>query len=316
MIDDKMSLRVQSVAWESPGIRTIELRHPAGLRLPPASPGAHVTMTFGNGISRSYSLIEAGAELMAYRIAVARAAGSRGGSAFLHDQVLVGNLISVEKPRNSFPLALDAAQSLFIAGGIGITPFLAMAAALAAAGRTFALHHVCRDPDSGGFGDRLAPWGGAVRRYFTRVDGATRPDIAALVATAPRRTHLYCCGPAVMLEEFERVTADRDPALVHLERFAPREEKAVGGGFVVELARSGRQFLIRPGETILDRLLAEGLYPPHSCREGVCGQCETRVIEGIPDHRDAILSPAERAAGRTMMICRSGSKSPRLVLEL
>jgi vanillate O-demethylase ferredoxin subunit len=164
--------------------------------------------------------------------------------------------------------------------------------------------------------DRLAPLGAAVRLHFSREPGGRRADIAAILASAPAGAHVYCCGPASMLDDCMAASAGLDPARVHLERFAAAELAAVEGGFVVELARSGRTIAVPPGKTILEALNEHGIEPACSCIEGVCGTCETRVLDGVPDHRDAILTPEERAGNRTMMICVSGAKSDRLVLDL
>lgn len=141
-------------------------------------------------------------------------------------------------------------------------------------------------------------------------------DIAAIVGRSDKETHFYCCGPAPMLKAFEAATAGCTPEQVHVEYFAPQSEKATEGGFVVELARSGKTLEIQPGQTILAAVLAAGVDAPYSCEEGVCGACMTDVIEGIPDHLDSVMTPAERKENKKIMICCSGSKSPRLVLDL
>jgi tetrachlorobenzoquinone reductase len=315
-MEGKMSLRLHAISWEADRIIRFEMRHPAGDTLPPASPGDHVVVGLASGIARSYSLLEAAPHPKSYKIAVLHALASRGGSKELHERVRVGDVIEVGAPQSSFPLATEAEDTVFIAGGIGVTPFLSMAARLAADNRCFALHYFCRDSESAGFEHDLTELGSRVYRHYSRVNGAKRLSVADLVAGATRRTHLYCCGPRKMMAAFDAATVGRDPAYLHTELFAPLEEKSVAGGFLVELARSGRVFAIAPGETILDRLLDEGVNAVCSCREGVCGQCETRVLAGIPDHRDGVLTPQEREAGRSMMICCSGSKSSKIVLDI
>jgi vanillate O-demethylase ferredoxin subunit len=146
--------------------------------------------------------------------------------------------------------------------------------------------------------------------------GGTILDLARVVDDAPADAHLYCCGPLGMLAAFESATTARPPERVHVEYFTAKEAPATAGGFTVRLARSGFDVLVREGQTILDAVLATGVDAPHSCTEGVCGTCETKVIEGTPEHRDLVLTPHERAANKTMMICCLGSKSARLVLDL
>ena len=206
---------------------------------------------------------------------------------------------------------------MFIAGGIGITPILPMLDRLADLGRGFVLHYGGRDRRTLPFQSRIkARHGDRVRMAFSREPGGGRLDIAAIVDAAPADAELYCCGPRGMLEAFAAATAGRDSARIHVEHFSAAEPAALEGGFAVVLARTGRTIAVPPGKTILDALNEAGIEPACSCIEGVCGTCETRVLDGVPDHRDAILTPEERTASRTMMICVSGAKTDRLVLDL
>jgi vanillate O-demethylase ferredoxin subunit len=309
-------LRVQAMAWETAAIRSIGLCDPGGLALPPFTPGAHVDLTLPGRIKRSYSLIGSPQDGSRYEIGVYREPESRGGSVALHDQVRVGDLIETSEPANNFELQEDAAHSVFIAGGIGITPFLPMVERLEHRLGSFELHYCARDRASAGFVDRLRGCGSRLHLTFSREPGGCRLDVAQIVAATPADAHLYCCGPKAMIEDFERAAASRDPALVHVEHFTPVDPPAVAGGYLVELARSGNTIAVPPGKTLLQALLDEGFDVPCSCLEGVCGTCETRVLSGVPDHRDVVLSKDEREAGKTMMICCSGAKSERLVLDL
>jgi vanillate O-demethylase ferredoxin subunit len=224
--------------------------------------------------------------------------------------------VEVSEPVNQFPLVEDAAASVFIAGGIGITPVLPMIDRLAALGRPYVLHYGVRDRKALPFQSRLARHGERMRMGFSREPGGSRLDIAAIVDAAPAEAELYCCGPRGMLDAFAAATAGRDPASIHVEHFSAVEPVAVEGGFEVVLARSGRTVVVPSGRTILESLNAAGIEPACSCIQGVCGTCETRVLDGVPDHRDVILTPEERAQGRTMMICVSGARTSRLVLDL
>jgi vanillate O-demethylase ferredoxin subunit len=266
--------------------------------------------------SRSYSLVGDPADERRYLLGVQRDPQSRGGSQFLCEAARVGHLMEVSHPINHFPLIEDAAASVFVAGGIGITPILPMLDRLAALGRPFVLNYGVRDRKALPFQPRLARHGEKVRTAFSRAPGGGRLDIAAIVDAAPADAELYCCGPRSMLDAFAAATAGRDPARVHVEHFAAAEPAAIEGGFEVVLARSGRTIAVPPGKTILDTLNAAGLTPNCSCVQGVCGTCETRVLDGVPDHRDVILTPEERAQNRTMMICVSGARTGRLVLDL
>lgn len=313
---ERLRLRLHAITFETASVRLFDLRDPDGHALPAFTPGAHVDMQLIGGLARSYSLIGDPADGGRYRLGVQRDPLSRGGSRYLHDQARVGDLIAISHPINQFPLLEDAASSVFVAGGIGITPILPMTERLAGLGRAFVLHYGGRDRKTLPFQSRIARHDDKVRMAFSREPGGGRLDIAAIVDAAPADAELYCCGPRSMLDAFVVATAGRDPARVHVEHFSAAEPAAVESGFEVVLARSDRTIPVPPGKTILDTLFAAGLDPPCSCLEGVCGQCETRVIEGVPDHRDRVLSPRERAANKTMMLCCSGSKSARLVLDM
>ena len=309
-------LRVQSIAWETEAIRVIDLRDPNGHELPEFTPGAHIELKVPGGWKRSFSLINSPEERRRYVIAVYREPNGRGGSRALHEEVRAGDLLEVDSPLNNFSLADVDGPFLFIAGGIGITPILPMIERLARDRIPFNLHFSARTRAVAPFLERLSAYGDRVHLAFTREASKQRLDVAKLVARAPHTAELYCCGPRSMLDDFDRATADRDPARAHVEHFAPIASPATDGGFLVELARTGRTIAVPPGKTILQALLDEGLDVPCSCLEGVCGTCETRVLEGVPDHRDAVLTKQEREAGKTMMICCSGAKSEKLVLDI
>jgi ferredoxin-NADP reductase len=287
---------------------------PDGGPLPGWTAGSHIDVELAPDLVRQFSLIDRDGDPSRYAVAVKRDPASRGGSRFLHDTARVGGMFRISAPRNHFPLAEDAANSLLIAGGIGITPLLSMARVLDLAGRPHALVYAARSRHDAAFARELAGRDGVTLHFD---DEAGAPFDLGVLDTVPIETHVYCCGPAAMLEAFAARAGARFPAAqVHIEYFTARDDAATDGGFTVTLARSGRSLAVPAGSSILDMVLAAGVDVPHSCREGVCGSCETAVVEGLPDHRDAILSPQERAAGRSMMICCSGAKSDRLVLDL
>ena len=288
---------------------------PDGGALPPATPGAHLTLHLPNGLERQYSLVEAKANPTSYTVGIKRDGASRGGSSWIHDHLKVGMRLLVDPPRNNFPLNEDAQRTVLFAGGIGITPIYCMATRLAALGRSFALHYSCRSRADAAFLRELAGEAHVHLHIDDEQAGRFLP-IADLVAAAPQGAHLYCCGPAPMLAAFEAAATGRPPEQIHVEYFTQQHEAATSGGFTVVLARSQREFVVPDGKTILQALRDGGFDAAHSCEEGVCGACETKVIEGVPDHRDSVLSQAERSAGKTMMICCSGALSPKLVLDL
>ena len=283
--------------------------------LPSAEPGAHIGLILPNGIERQYSLITAGTALTEYTVGVKRDLNSRGGSVFMHDQLRVGSRLSIVPPRNNFPLREDVDLVVLLAGGIGITPIYCMIKRLIDRSRAWELYYSCRTRLDAAFLDDLSPHSN-VHFHFDDEEGGRFLDVARIIETLPNYAHLYCCGPAPMLAAFESATSHWPADQVHVEYFTPKFAAAQEGGFVVELARAKRELVIPPGKSILQAIREAGIEVPHSCEEGVCGACETRVIAGIPDHRDTILTESERKENATMMICCSGSKTPRLVLDI
>lgn len=314
-----MMMRVQAIRWRAPDIREIEFCLPVpGGTLPGIEPGGHVDIELPGDLVRSYSLTNGPDRRDAYCVAVRRAPDSQGGSAYMCDSLRVGELLRVTPARNTFPLAADAAESIFIAGGIGITPILSMIRHREASGASWRLIYAARSRADAAYlpelealdGDR-----GRVQYHFDDENGDAHLDLASCVAQAPADAHLYACGPAPMLDAYEAACADLPPDCVHLERFAGDADLS-GGGFTVELRRSGKEFFIPEGRTIMEVLHEAGIRVAYSCQSGVCGTCETRVLEGQPDHRDQLLSESEKARGRTMMICCSRALSDRLVLDI
>lgn len=282
---------------------------------PETTPGAHVDLHLPNGLVRQYSLVSARKGLGHYTLGIKRDPASRGGSAYVHDHLRAGDILRVGQPRNNFPLCVTDATSIFIAGGIGITPLWSMIEALEDLGRDWRLFYSCRSRAEALFLDRLRDDPRVVLN-FDDENGGRFLDLPAIVASAPDGAHFYCCGPAPMLKALEAATAGLPADRVHVEYFTATQEAATAGGFRVVLARSGVEFDVAPGQTILQCLREHGLDVATSCEQGVCGLCETAVLEGEPDHRDEVLTEEERAAGDRMMICCSGCKGSRLVLDI
>lgn len=313
--DPRAALRVHRIEWAADGVLEIDLRDPTGAELPAFAAGAHVDLVLPNGLARSYSLANDPAERHRYVVGVGLDPASRGGSRWLHRDLRVGEMLLVEGPRNHFPLDESAAHTVLIAGGIGVTPIVAMASRLAALGRSFEVRYAVRERSRAAFAERLAA---LAPRFDLHVDAeAGGPlDIAAIVAAAPAEAHFYACGPLPMLAAFEAATAGLPPERVHVEYFKAKPvEAAATSAFEVEIAGTGRVFHVPADRSIVDVLEEAGVHTSASCHEGICGSCECRVVAGEPDHRDQVLTAAEKAAGKTMMICVSRSKGPRLVIE-
>ncbi|MEU3614704.1 PDR/VanB family oxidoreductase [Streptomyces sp. NPDC006872] len=293
------------------GVLALTLRHPLGEPLPAWEPGAHIDVVLGPGLERQYSLCGDPADRAAWRIAVLREPAGRGGSAHVHEQVRQGDKVRVRGPRNHFALR-PAPGYRFVAGGIGITPVLPMLAAAEAAGAEWSLLYGGRSRASMAFTEELAGYGDRVT--VAPQDESGLLDLGSVLDTLPEGTLVYCCGPGPLLDAVE----ERCPAgALHVERFQAREQPTgEDGEFEVELAQSGRTLTVAPGVSVLDTVRAAGVEVLYSCAEGTCGTCETDVLEGEPEHRDSVLSPQEREAGETMMICVSRCRGKRLVLDL
>lgn len=312
-----LSLLLKSITFEAEDVISLDLRPAAGAALPPFTAGAHIDLALSNGLLRSYSLINPQDETHRYVIAVQRDAKSRGGSRFIHDSFRVGQTVEASEPRNNFPLVEDAAETILLAGGIGITPLYAMTQRLAGLERKWRLHYAVRSRRRAAFLDALAALDPqALHLHIDDEHGGDVFDLAPIVREAPPGTQLYCCGPLPMLAAFEAATAGLPPDNVHTEYFTAKEPVVAKGGFDVVLARSGLTLFVAAGKTILDTLRENGIEAPHSCLEGVCGTCETAVLDGVPEHRDSVLSARERASNKTMMICCSGCVGDRLTLDL
>ena len=320
MTEPLFPARIVAIEFEAEDILSFVLR-PMNPALPGGiDPGSHVDVHLPNGMMRSYSLSNGPNHKDGYRLTVARDANTRGGSAYMHDQLRVGQVVEISKPRNNFELAQQASMSVFIAGGIGVTPFIPMIERLNDIGQPWRIHYCVRSSDRAALIDEIeqlaARGSGDVVPNYDDTDGIL--DLAATLASLPADAHVYCCGPTGMLDAFRagaraaNISSDH----VHYEYFSSNVDSADQGGFVVVLNKTGTEIAIKAGQTILQALIEKSVNIPYSCEEGICGACETRVIEGIPDHRDMVLSDEEREESKTMMVCCSGSKSPRLVLDL
>lgn len=297
-----------------------ELAHVDGRMLPAFTAGSHVDVHVPGGPVRQYSLCNDPAETHRYVLGVLRDRASRGGSVGMHDRVSEGDRLWISQPRNHFALTPEPGPSLLLAGGIGVTPLLAMAEQLHRAGSDFVLHYCNRTRDRMAFGDRLRSSGYADRvRLHIDDESVVSFDFDAALACARQDAHLYVCGPAGFIAAAV-AAADRagwTDARVHTEFFAPLP--ALPGDdapFDVKLARSGRIVHVPPGQSIVSVLFEHGIEVPISCEQGICGTCVTRVLGGIPDHRDQCLTNREREANDRLTACCSRSKSEVLTLDL
>lgn len=315
-----LQVRVQRKSQEAEGIVALELVSADGRPLPGFGAGSHIDVHLPNGLVRQYSLCNSAAERHRYRIAVLREPTSRGGSAAVHDLVKEGDVLTISAPRNHFALH-DAPRSLLLAGGIGVTPILCMAQRLATWGADFEMHYCTRSPARTAFREEIAASAFADKVHLHHDDGAEAQKlrVAELLKTPEPGTQIYVCGPGGFIDHVVNTAkANGWPAQqIHLEYFAAAAQDTSGDQpFEVKLTSSGQTYRIRKDQTIVQALRAEGVEIMVSCEQGVCGTCITRVLEGVPDHRDCYLTDDERAANDQFTPCCSRSKTPLLVLDL
>ncbi len=312
-------LRVVERREETAGIASFLLEAADGPALPAAPPGAHLEFQLPAGLSRAYSLCGAPEDAGRWRIAVQREHGGRGGSRWWHEAVTPGAVIAAAGPNDRFPLDLDAPFSLLMAGGIGLTPLVAMAEALAARGRDFALHVSVRSRSRLAFATRLAQprFAGRVTVHADDERGGQPPDLPALLARRPAGARLYVCGPAGFMDavrQAARACGWPEDAL-RWEAFAAGPA-AGDRPFRLLLARSGRAVDVPAGRSAAQALQDAGIGLPTSCEQGVCGTCLTPVLAGEVDHRDLFLAPAEQAAHDRFLPCCSRARGPQLTVDL
>jgi len=311
-----MPLRVTRNDKIADGIHLFELRASNGEPLPAFTAGAHITIRVPNGLLRKYSLCNDPAERDRYQVAIKRESNGRGGSSTLIDKVKAGDELMVAPPINDFGLPQRAQDFLFIAGGIGITPIMAMIREVQAQGKRFRLFYCSRSPETTAFTEELsAPeFTGKVVIHHDQGDPTCSLDLKPILAERRNREHLYCCGPRPLMEAVRRMTDHWSPTAVHFEAFSEAEtHKADDKPFRVRLARTNKVLEVPVTKTILEVLRDNGLEVPSSCETGTCGTCRTKMLAGEADHRDLVLAEHERA--EAIMICVSRARSDEITLD-
>ncbi|MFI1291780.1 PDR/VanB family oxidoreductase [Streptomyces sp. NPDC020792] len=313
---------VKSVKSEADEVKSLRLECPDGsTRLPGWTPGAHIEITLPSGLVRQYSLFGDPSDEDGYDIAVLRQENGRGGSVEVHESLVAGTTVGVRGPINRFPLQ-DAAEYLFIAGGIGITPILPMVREAQRRGVKWKLVYGGRTVSSMAFCELLGePSQGDVS--FVPEDELGLIDVQLTLDTADPSAAVYCCGPHGLISSVERACSERGREF-NFERFGANPDAGNGvpafegtsGTFEIELRKTGKVLCVAENQSILQVVREVIPDVPSSCEDGFCGSCETKVLGGVPEHHDSILSEFERAGGQTMMICVGRSRSNRLVLDL
>ncbi|WP_201772301.1 cytochrome P450/oxidoreductase [Hoeflea sp. BAL378] len=310
------SVRVAGISDAATGIKLVRLEDPDGMELPAWTPGAHIDLILGE-FSRKYSLCGDPAD-PGYTIAVLREDQGRGGSRFVHEHLAPGMMLRMRGPKNYFRLEDEAERHLLVAGGIGITPIIAMADRLKALGRDYEVHYCGRTRAAMAFADRLIADHGANTVLHVSAEGS-RASLASLLEGVSAGTRIHACGPQGLLEELEALCRHLPDGTFKCEAFSTGLE---GGAheddaeFEVELEDSDLTLTVPAGRTLLETVRAAGIDVPSDCEEGLCGSCEVGVLEGAIDHRDKVLSSAERAEGKRMMACCSRAAGARLLLAL
>ncbi|NMO04563.1 oxidoreductase [Gordonia sp. TBRC 11910] len=312
--ETEFDLRISALDRVSDGVLSIELTPLDDSALPAWTPGAHVDLILGPDLVRQYSLSGDPADHGRWRVAVLLTPDSRGGSRAVHENLTVGDTIRVRGPRNHFVLAAAPSYE-FVAGGIGITPILPMIAEAQAAGASWRLHYGGRTRASMAFTDELAQYGDKVT--LVPQDESGHLDLQAILGTPAADTLVYCCGPTPLLDAIESTCETWPSGALHTERFAAQEVDTSGDSeFTVVFAQSGIEAKVPADKSVFTVARENDLSVLGSCLAGICGTCETDVLDGEVDHRDSVLDEDERAANETMMICVSRCRGPRLVLDI
>lgn len=311
-----IDMRVTAIIYAGPSVNLYEVRPVSGDQLPLFDAGAHVDLYLSNGLVRQYSIASDPQDRDRYVLGIKLDPLGRGGSRFVHESVRAGTVVPIGMPRSTFSLVEDGKRAVFIAGGIGVTPFLSMAQRAGRIGLDWKLYAAVRTRADLAVLSAIQNKGSRVATHVDD-DQENRPiNIAGIVRSVSPDTHLYCCGPTPMLKVFEQETSSRESRYNHIERFSNQLPAVTAAGYTVQLARSNLTVKVEAGQTIIDALRCKGIDVTTSCEQGVCGSCETKIVTGRPDHRDVILTNDEKASNRTMMICCSGSLDDVLVLDI
>lgn len=324
MLQDEALIQVRLIQkrLEADGVVSLHLRAVDGAALPAFAAGAHVDLVLAPGLVRQYSLCPPLPEAHTYEIAVLLEPESRGGSRAVHERLQVGDVVEISHPRNHFPLKPAGGRTLLLAGGIGITPILAMAEEAAENGRSFEMHYCARSPARMAFQQRISRSriGPHCAIHFDDGADSQKLGIGALLASPAAEDQLYICGPGGFIEAVlgAAVANGWGEAQLNREFFsAPVAQSGESDqAFTVVLGQSGKSVRVEVGVSIVEALESEGVMIPTSCSEGICGMCVVPVLEGQPDHRDFVLGAEERASGKCLTACCSRAKSPVLVLDL
>ena len=319
MTSQNIITRVTAVEQVADNVHAYTLSCEDNSTLPEFSAGAHIDLLLGNDLIRQYSLCSDPAKRHEYKVAILLEEAGRGGSAWIHKNLQEGSELTIHAPRNHFELNENEDNYLLIAGGIGITPIMLMAARLQQLNKPFILHYLSRTPEQAAFAAQLtAQLGDKVQCHYSYGESDKRLDIDALFSAQTQNTAVYTCGSERLLQSILDSAEDKSHIKVVYERFsaAPVDESIVNKSFEIELASSGKVIEIQPEQSILEVLRGEGHQIETMCEEGLCGSCEVDLLEGEADHRDSVLTEGEKAEQNVLMVCCSRANSARLKLAI
>lgn len=311
-----MKVKIAEIRHEATDIRSYRLE-PVGGTLPAFTAGSHVDVTIADGLVRQYSLCSDPAERGYYRLGVQKDPASTGGSDAVFARFDVGQEIEISEPRNHFELNETGTDFTLIGGGIGVTPILAMAQRLVSVGKPFRLFYLVRSADRFGFGDLLGlpKIGACLARHDDSTDGLA--DLPRMIGPHAAGRHVYCCGPAPLMDAVREAARAWPPMTVHFEHFTRDEvDQSRNSAFEIQFGEDGEVVTVAPDQTVLEVMRAHGHVVETQCTQGLCGTCETGVLDGEVDHRDLVLEEDEKAENSCMMVCVSRARSGRLVLDV
>ncbi|MCZ4281077.1 PDR/VanB family oxidoreductase [Kiloniella laminariae] len=315
----KLIVRIEAVKEEAENIRSYELRSPDGTDLPVFSAGSHIDFFLPSNMIRQYSLSNDPVERHRYVVAVQKEENGRGGSSYVHTSLKPGDQIEISHPRNHFELDETAERYKLIAGGIGITPILSMARRLKSLGKPFQLYYACRNKQRAAFTEEMIASGLSGHLLYSFDDQQGPLKTQALFGLPEQGVQIYCCGPTGLMDAVKSATRSWPVGTVRFEHFSADETtgpRADDGSFEVVINSTGKRYQIPAGKSILSVLAENGIFVDNACCEGICGTCETGLLEGEADHRDMVLSDQEKTENRHIMLCCSRAKSASLTLDL
>lgn len=322
-LPELIRVKVAKAGFDAEDIRVLELMAEDGQALPPFTPGAHIDIEVmlpgRHRARRSYSIVNVPTDpVFHYTVAIQYEENGTGGSIFLHERVRPSYILEATPPKNFFEMAPDAEHTVFLAGGIGVTPLVCMAQKLAEENKSFEFHYVGKRPERMAFKKIVESFGDKGHLYFSK-DDPTRGgfDMRKLMGAPAAGRHVYVCGPTRMIEDVRQLGHELgwDEKNVHTEIFKKPEGRPGDAPFEVVIASTGKTVQVAAKQTVLDALLEAGVTQDYDCRVGTCGTCSVTVVEGDPDHRDNVLLDSEKAEKR-MCTCVSRSNTPRLVIDL